>query len=69
MCASRCYFHTKDVDDGCVTLDCGMYVEFDQSRHASHCDWNLIEGKLGYDRNIDDNMLVDFSSFQCVIFT
>jgi hypothetical protein len=42
------HFHTEDVDDGHVTLDYGVEVEFNQSSHASHHDQNLIEGKLGY---------------------
>ena len=31
-------FHTKDVDDGNHTKDCGVEVEFNQSSHASHHD-------------------------------
>jgi hypothetical protein len=62
------HFHTEYVDDGHITQDCGVEVEFDQSSHASHHDQNLIEGKLGYIGKIQEIMQVDFSSFQCVIF-
>jgi hypothetical protein len=62
------HFHTEYVDDGHITQDCGVEVEFDQSSHASHRDQNLIEGKLGYIGKIQEIMQVDFSSFQCVIF-
>ena len=62
------HFHTKDVDDGYLTQNCGVEVEFNQSNHASHRDENLIEGKLGYTRKIQEIMQVYFSSFQCVIF-
>jgi hypothetical protein len=62
------HFHTKYVDDGHITQDCGVEVQFDQSSHASHHDQNLIEGKLGYIGKIQEIMKVDFSSFQCVIF-
>lgn len=41
------HFHTKDVDDGHVTLDCVVEVEFNQYSCVSHHDQNLIEGKLG----------------------
>ena len=61
-------FQTKDVDGGCVTQDCGVEVEFDQSGHASHRDQNLIRGMFGYVKKIQENIQVDFSSFQCVIF-
>ena len=62
------HFHTEDVDDGHVTQDCGVEVEFDQSSHASHHNRNLIGGMLGYVKNILQIIQVDFSSFQCVVF-
>jgi hypothetical protein len=62
------HFHTEYVDEGYITKDCGVKVEFDQSSRVSHHDENLIEGKLGYIGNIQDIMQVDFSSFQCVNF-
>lgn len=62
------HFHTKDVDNGHITKDCGEEVEIDQSSHASHCDQNMIQGKLGYVRKIQEIIQVDFSFFQCVIF-
>ena len=34
------------VDDGHVTLDCRVEIDFDQSSHASHHDENLMEGSL-----------------------
>jgi hypothetical protein len=49
----------EDVDDGCVTLDCGVEVKFNQSNCVSHCDHNLIEGKLGYVKKIQEIMQVD----------
>ena len=51
-----------------MTQDCGVEVDFDQSSCSSHCDENLIEGKLGYVGKIQEIMQVGFSSFQCVIF-
>ena len=45
-----------------------MEVEFDQSSRSSHCDQNLVRGKLGYVGKIQEIIEVDFSSFQCVIF-
>ena len=62
------HFHTEDADDGHMTQDYGMEVEFDQSSHSSHCDQNLLQRTLGYVRKIHDIIEVDFSSFQCVIF-
>lgn len=61
-------FHTKDIDDGNMIQDCGVKDDFDQSSHARHHDQTLIEGKLGYNGNIQEIMQVDISSFQCVIF-
>ena len=58
------HFHTKDVDDGRVTQDCGVEVELDQSSHDSHYDRNLIGGMLGYVEKIQENLQVEFSSFQ-----
>jgi len=58
----------EDVDDGCMTQDCGMEVEFDQSSYASHREQNLMQGTLGYIGKIQEIIQVDFSSFQCVIF-
>ena len=48
------HFNTEDVDDGHVTQDHGVEVEFDQSSHASHRDQNTIQGKLGYGRKIQE---------------
>ena len=62
------HFHTRDIDDGCVTQDCGMQVEFNQSICASHYDRNLIEGMLRYVEKIQEIIQVDLSSFQCVLF-
>jgi hypothetical protein len=42
------HFHTKDVDYGHITQDCGLEVNFNQYICASHRDQNLIEGKLDY---------------------
>ena len=61
-------FHIDDSDDIHLTQDCGMEVKFDQSSRVNHRDRNLIEGKLGYVGKIQEIMLEDFSSFQCVIF-
>ena len=36
------HFHTKDVDDGHITVVCEVEVDFDQSSHARHHDKNLI---------------------------
>ena len=63
------HFHTKDVDDGHVTQDYGVEVEFDQSSRVSHHDRNLIGGILGYVEKIQEIIQVEFSSFQCVIFS
>ena len=51
-----------------MTQYCGVEVKFNQSSRASHHDQNTIHGKLGYARNIQEIIQVDFSSFQCVIF-
>lgn len=61
-------FDMEDVDDGCMTQNYGVEVEFSQSSHASHYDQNLIKQILGYIRKIQEIIEVDFSSFQCVIF-
>jgi hypothetical protein len=61
-------FHTEDVDDGHMTQDCGVEVNFNQSNRASHHDQNLIQGKLGCVAKIQKIIRVDLSSFQCVIF-
>jgi hypothetical protein len=37
------HFCTKYADEGHITQDCGVEVEFDQSSRASHRDENLIE--------------------------
>ena len=42
------HFHTEAIDDGCMTQDRGVEVEFNQSSHASHRDQNLVQGTLGY---------------------
>jgi hypothetical protein len=62
------HFRTEYVDEGHITRDCGVEVEFNQSSRASHRDENLIEGELGYIGKIQEIMQVDFSLFQCVIF-
>lgn len=36
------HFRTEDVEDGRMTQDYGVEVEFDQSSCASHRDQNLI---------------------------
>ena len=64
----RHHFHIKDVNDGCVTQDCGVEFKFNQSSHASHHDWNLIGGRMGYVRKIQEIIQVDFSAFQCVYY-
>jgi hypothetical protein len=61
-------FCTEYANYGHVTQYCGVEVEFDQSNCVSHHDQNLIEGRLGYIRKIQEIMQVDISSFQCVIF-
>ena len=60
MWAYKHHFCTKDVDDGHLTQDCGVEVEFDQSSHSRHHDEKLIEGKLGYVGKIQEVMQVDF---------
>ena len=62
------HFHTQNADDGHMTQDHGVEVEFDQSSRASHCDQNLVRGTLGYVGKIREIIEMDFSSFQCVIF-
>ena len=62
------HFHTEDVNGGCVTLDCGMEVKFDQSSHASHHYQNIIEGRLGYVRKIQEIMKVGFTLFPMCYF-
>ena len=42
MWAYGCHFHTENVDDGHMTEDHGVEVEFDQSSRASHRDQNLL---------------------------
>ena len=64
----RNHFCIEDVDDVRVTQSCGVEVEFSKSRHVIHHDQNLIGGMLGYVKNIQEIIRVDFSSFQCVIF-
>lgn len=61
------HFHNDDVDVGNMTQYYGVEVDFNQSSRASHRDQNLIKGKLGYIRKIQEIMQVDLSSFQCVI--
>jgi hypothetical protein len=67
MRAYRDRVFTENDDDEYATLDYGVEVEFDQYSCVSHHDWNLIEGKLGYVKSIQEIMQVYFSSFQCVI--
>ena len=62
------HFRIEDADDGHVTQDYGVEVEFDQSSRASHHGEKLIHGTLGYVRKIQEIIEEDFSSFQCVIF-
>jgi hypothetical protein len=62
------HFHTEDVNDGHMTQDCGVEVEFEKSSCSSHHDQNTIHRKLGYIENIQEIIQVDFSSFQSVIF-
>jgi hypothetical protein len=62
------HFLTEYANEGHITQDCGVEVDFDQSSHAIHRDENLIEGKLGYIGKIQEIMQVYLSSFQCVIF-
>jgi hypothetical protein len=52
------HFRTKDTNDGYITQDSGVEVEFDQSSRASYRDQNLIEGKLGYIRKSLTNLVV-----------
>ena len=66
ICAYGHHLCTKDTNDGCVTFDYCVEADFDQSSHAIHHVENIIEGKLGYVGKIQDIILVDFSSFQCV---
>ena len=61
-------FAAEDVDDGNVTQNYEVEVDFDQYICASHRDRNLIGGMMGYVENIQEITQVDFSSFQCVIF-
>ena len=61
MSAYGNHFHIEDVDDGHVTQDYGVEVEFDQSSCVSHCDENIIERKLGHVGKIQEIMQVDFS--------
>jgi hypothetical protein len=63
MSAYGHHFRTNDADDGCVTLDHGLEVEFEKSSHSNDPDQNLIERKLGYIRKIQEIMQVEFSSF------
>ena len=60
-------FTQKNFDDGHMTQECGVEVEFDQSSHASYHDQNLVRGMFGYIGKIQEIIEVDFSSFQCVI--
>lgn len=61
-------FFMEDVNDGFMTQNCGVEVEFDQSSHVIHHDQNLIHGALGYVGKIQETIQVDFSLFQYVIF-
>ena len=42
------HFGIENVDDGHMTQNCEVEVEFDQSRRASHHDQNLVRGMLAY---------------------
>ena len=61
-------FCKENADDGHITQDCGVEVDFDQSSWSSHRDQNLVRGTLGYIGKIQEIIEVDLSSFQCVIF-
>ena len=56
MQAYEYHFRIEDVNDGHLTQDCGVEVEFDQSSRASHNDENLIEGQLSCVGKIQDIM-------------
>ena len=62
------HFRIEYVDDGHMTQDSRVEVEFDQSSRASHRDQNTIHGKLGYIGKIQEIIQVDLYSFKCVIF-
>ena len=61
-------FLIEDANDGHMTQDYGVEVNFNQSSRSSHRNQNTIQRKLGYIGKIQENIRVDFSSFQCVIF-
>ena len=48
MSAYGQHFHIENSDDGHMTQDYGVEVEFDQCSRASHHDQNLVRGTLGY---------------------
>ena len=48
MWAYEHHFFTENVDDGHMTQDCGVEVEFDQSSQSNHRDQNLVRRMLGY---------------------
>ena len=62
------HFRMKNSNDGLMTQDCGVEVNFDQSSRSSHHDQNLVRGTLHYVEKIQEIIEVDFSYFQCVIF-
>ena len=68
MWACGHHFHAEDVDDGYMTQDNGVEVNFNQSSLASHHDQSLMQGTLGYVGKIQEIIQVDFSSFKFVIF-
>jgi hypothetical protein len=68
MWAYEHHFHTEDVDDGHMTQECRVKFDFNEYSHVIHRDQNIIHQKIGYIRNIQEIIRVDFSSFQCVSF-
>jgi hypothetical protein len=52
------HFFTEDVDDGCFILEYGVEVEFNQYSHDSHCNHDLIDGKLCYNENVTSLVLI-----------
>ena len=53
-------FCTEDVDDGHVSQEYRVEVEFNQSSHAIHRIRNLIRGMLDYAGKIHEIIQVDF---------
>ena len=57
------HFCKEDANDGCMTQDYGVEVEFNQSSCARHHEKNLMQGTLGYIGKIQEIIEVDLSSF------